>query len=218
MTGMPAAVNSLSGHRRSYADAGVLTKLDIMDRGTNAVKVLQNQVVPLRLGYIGEQGCLSVCAVCSLGCTYFLFVLLMQASAAEGSPLDACIACCPATLSWAPPHPGCACSAGVINRSQQDIITRRNIRDARAAEAAFFEAHPEYQEVSLAHLWQHCCFHQGLQPKLRALVWKAPSSLHQEVGQALAAHLMGCTAVFPAWQLAGTTHHAVLCRWRRSVA
>lgn len=32
---------------------GVLTKLDIMDRGTNAVAVLKNAVVPLRLGYIG---------------------------------------------------------------------------------------------------------------------------------------------------------------------
>ena len=34
--------------------AGVLTKLDIMDRGTNAVSVLKNEVVPLRLGYIGD--------------------------------------------------------------------------------------------------------------------------------------------------------------------
>lgn len=33
--------------------AGVLTKLDIMDRGTNAVPILKNLVVPLRLGYIG---------------------------------------------------------------------------------------------------------------------------------------------------------------------
>eukprot|EP00878_Enallax_costatus_P013508 GHUV01014123.1.p1 GENE.GHUV01014123.1~~GHUV01014123.1.p1 ORF type:complete len:883 (+),score=283.34 GHUV01014123.1:471-3119(+) len=31
---------------------GVLTKLDIMDRGTNAVPALRNLVVPLRLGYI----------------------------------------------------------------------------------------------------------------------------------------------------------------------
>jgi dynamin 1-like protein len=30
----------------------VLTKLDIMDRGTNAVPVLKNRVVPLRLGYV----------------------------------------------------------------------------------------------------------------------------------------------------------------------
>ena len=79
----------------------------------------------------------------------------MQASATEGSPLDACIACLSVlscNVSWAPRHPGRAWSAGVINRSQQDIITRRNIRDARAAEAAFFEAHPEYQEVGLPPL------------------------------------------------------------------
>lgn len=38
--------------------AGVLTKLDIMDRGTNALRVLKNEVVPLRLGYIGKLGCL----------------------------------------------------------------------------------------------------------------------------------------------------------------
>ena len=147
MKGMPAAVKGLQqGHGRSCATAGVLTKLDIMDRGTNAVKVLQNSVVPLRLGYIGEQECL---------CTYFLFVPRMQALAAEGSPLNTCIVCLSGLschISWGPPHPGCACLAGVINRSQQDIITRRNIRDARAAEAAFFEAHPEYQEVSLPSL------------------------------------------------------------------
>jgi hypothetical protein len=32
---------------------GVITKIDIMDRGTNAKKMIMNQEVPLRLGYIG---------------------------------------------------------------------------------------------------------------------------------------------------------------------
>ncbi|KAI7998674.1 Dynamin-related protein 3A [Camellia lanceoleosa] len=32
---------------------GVITKLDIMDRGTNARNFLRGKVVPLRLGYIG---------------------------------------------------------------------------------------------------------------------------------------------------------------------
>lgn len=36
------------------AAAGVVTKLDIMDRGTDATAMLRNEVVPLRLGYIGE--------------------------------------------------------------------------------------------------------------------------------------------------------------------
>jgi hypothetical protein len=34
-----------------HATVGVLTKLDIMDRGTNALPALRNLVVPLRLGY-----------------------------------------------------------------------------------------------------------------------------------------------------------------------
>ncbi len=40
--------------RLALGGAGVLTKLDIMDRGTNALRVLKNEVVPLRLGYIGK--------------------------------------------------------------------------------------------------------------------------------------------------------------------
>lgn len=32
---------------------GVLTKVDLMDRGTNAQKILENKQVPLRLGYFG---------------------------------------------------------------------------------------------------------------------------------------------------------------------
>jgi replication fork clamp-binding protein CrfC len=32
---------------------GVITKIDIMDRGTNAKRMLSGQDVPLRLGYVG---------------------------------------------------------------------------------------------------------------------------------------------------------------------
>lgn len=70
----------------------MLTKLDIMDRGTDAAPVLRNEVIPLRLGYVG-----------------------------------------------------------VVNRSQADIAGRRSMRDARAAEAKFFEEHPEYLEVRRRH-------------------------------------------------------------------
>lgn len=38
----------------SRSGAGVMTKLDIMDRGTDASAILRNQVIPLRLGYNGE--------------------------------------------------------------------------------------------------------------------------------------------------------------------
>ena len=32
---------------------GVITKLDLMDRGTNAMDALQGKIIPLKLGYIG---------------------------------------------------------------------------------------------------------------------------------------------------------------------
>jgi len=32
---------------------GVLTKLDLLDRGTDAAEILMNKIVPLKLGYIG---------------------------------------------------------------------------------------------------------------------------------------------------------------------
>jgi dynamin 1-like protein len=32
---------------------GVLTKIDIMDKGTNCLDVIQGKVYPLKLGYIG---------------------------------------------------------------------------------------------------------------------------------------------------------------------
>lgn len=37
----------------NHWSAGVLTKLDIMDRGTDAVAVLKNEAVPLALGFVG---------------------------------------------------------------------------------------------------------------------------------------------------------------------
>ena len=92
--------------------AGVLTKLDIMDRGTDASAILRNEAVPLRLGYIG-----------------------------------------------------------MINRSQADINTRRSIRDAIAAETAFFESHPAYQEVSLVQFRQASVPERG---PVRPIVYPLP--------------------------------------------
>lgn len=52
-----ASSDALELARRADPDGartiGVLTKLDIMDRGTDAVAVLRNEVIPLRLGYVG---------------------------------------------------------------------------------------------------------------------------------------------------------------------
>lgn len=68
---------------------GVITKLDIMDRGTDARNFLLGNVVPLRLGYIG-----------------------------------------------------------IVNRSQEDIIANKSIRDALAYEEEFFRSRPVYHSLA----------------------------------------------------------------------
>ncbi|KAG8834950.1 Dynamin- GTPase protein [Serendipita sp. 399] len=68
---------------------GVLTKLDLMDAGTNATDILTGRVYPLKLGFIG-----------------------------------------------------------VVNRSQQDILTERSMVDSLAAEAEFFKNHPAYRNIA----------------------------------------------------------------------
>ncbi|KAJ8764767.1 hypothetical protein K2173_009167 [Erythroxylum novogranatense] len=68
---------------------GVITKLDIMDRGTDARNLLLGKVIPLRLGYVG-----------------------------------------------------------VVNRSQEDIMLNRSIKDALAAEEKFFRSRPVYNGLA----------------------------------------------------------------------
>jgi dynamin 1-like protein len=68
---------------------GILTKLDLMDAGTNAVDILNGRVYPLKLGFIG-----------------------------------------------------------VVNRSQQDIISERSMGDALEGEAEYFKTHPAYRNIA----------------------------------------------------------------------
>ena len=35
---------------------GVITKIDLMDKGTNALNVLNNKEIPLKYGYIAVKG------------------------------------------------------------------------------------------------------------------------------------------------------------------
>ncbi|KAL8242450.1 hypothetical protein R6Q59_012752 [Mikania micrantha] len=72
-----------------YRTIGIITKLDIMDRGTDARNFLLGKVIPLRLGYVG-----------------------------------------------------------VVNRSQEDIMLNRTIKDALAAEEKFFRSRPVYNELA----------------------------------------------------------------------
>ncbi|KAF8840391.1 hypothetical protein BDN67DRAFT_930395 [Paxillus ammoniavirescens] len=68
---------------------GVLTKLDLMDAGTNALDILTGRVYPLKLGFIG-----------------------------------------------------------VVNRSQQDIISEKSMPDALDSETEFFKNHPAYRNIA----------------------------------------------------------------------
>lgn len=68
---------------------GILTKLDLMDHGTNALDILLGRVYPLKLGFIA-----------------------------------------------------------VVNRSQQDIIANKNLKDALNFERDFFYNHPVYKNIS----------------------------------------------------------------------
>ncbi|XWS68209.1 hypothetical protein CRYUN_Cryun04dG0071500 [Craigia yunnanensis] len=72
-----------------YRTIGVISKLDIMDRGTDARNLLLGKVIPLRLGYIG-----------------------------------------------------------VVNRSQEDILLNRSIKDALVAEEKFFRSRPVYNGLA----------------------------------------------------------------------
>ncbi|RCI04607.1 Dynamin- GTPase protein [Rhizopus stolonifer] len=69
---------------------GVLTKLDLMDAGTNALDILSGRSYPLKLGFIG-----------------------------------------------------------VVNRSQQDILTNKPMSTAIEAENQFFQQHPAYRSVAV---------------------------------------------------------------------
>lgn len=68
---------------------GVITKLDIMDRGCDARNLLLGSVIPLRLGYVG-----------------------------------------------------------VVNRSQEDILGNKSVRDALAYEENFFRSRPVYHNLA----------------------------------------------------------------------
>ena len=45
--------NSMSYFYTGLRTIGVLTKLDLMDEGTDAKEILDNKLLPLRRGYVG---------------------------------------------------------------------------------------------------------------------------------------------------------------------
>eukprot|EP01103_Thecamoeba_quadrilineata_P002240 TRINITY_DN12230_c0_g1_i1.p1 TRINITY_DN12230_c0_g1~~TRINITY_DN12230_c0_g1_i1.p1 ORF type:complete len:747 (-),score=137.40 TRINITY_DN12230_c0_g1_i1:84-2288(-) len=110
---------------------GVLTKVDIMDRGTDALDMIMGRVVPLKLGFIP-----------------------------------------------------------VINRSQQDINTKKPIRQAVKEEQEFFQRHPKYRSIAAQcgtlylskTLNQILLYHiRDTLPDLKAKVNKMMQDAHSEL-------------------------------------
>ncbi len=99
---------------------GVITKIDLMDQGTDAMDVLLNRVIPLRLGYALTDSPLTQDRGDRLQCTLQFLITLFD------------------THSY----------IGVVNRSQQDIIKKKPIRNALRAEAEFFATHPLYRNIA----------------------------------------------------------------------
>lgn len=105
---------------------GVLTKLDLMDAGTNALDILTGRVLNLRLGFIG-----------------------------------------------------------VVNRSQQDTVANKPIKDALQAETEFFLHHPAYKSIAhrcgTAHLAK--TLNQVLMNHIRERLPDMKSKLNTMIGQ-----------------------------------
>ncbi|KAJ4454551.1 dynamin-related protein [Paratrimastix pyriformis] len=101
---------------------GVITKLDLLDRGTDATDVLLNRVIPLKLGYVGvinrSQDPISPPA------SGHIVPCFIQ-SAFNHHPI----------ITTHPPRP-------------QDINTGKTIRDALEAEQRFFQTHPAYRSFA----------------------------------------------------------------------
>ncbi|KAI7886945.1 hypothetical protein K492DRAFT_139913 [Lichtheimia hyalospora FSU 10163] len=112
---------------------GVLTKLDLMDAGTNALDVLMGRSYPLKLGFVG-----------------------------------------------------------VVNRSQQDILTNKPMTDALQAETEFFRQHPAYRNISnrcgtkfLSKQLNHILYTRIKEklPELRTKLSSLVSQTQQELNQ-----------------------------------
>ena len=112
---------------------GVITKLDIMDEGTDAVDILENKLFPLRRGellVLMERTMQCIPHLLCLVSSVLLFISL----------LHQCLS--PSPLGY----------IGIVNRSQKDIDGRKDIKSALAAERKFFLTHPGYRSALLSSL------------------------------------------------------------------
>lgn len=113
---------------------GVITKLDLMDEGTDARDVLENKLLPLRRGV-----CYTTQHIHPLSPALAAGILSNSSVLALSRPLF---------MFWRPfpfHFPG---YIGVVNRSQKDIDGKKDIKAALEAERKFFFSHPSYRHMA----------------------------------------------------------------------
>lgn len=140
---------------------GVITKLDLMDEGTDARDVLENKLLPLRRGVC----CTIYSELRQAVSLWLLHLLLAFCPVSTDSVLDLPAFTPSARLSVYLPRaiaPGIARFSvsicvlafsfpgyiGVVNRSQKDIDGKKDIKAALEAERKFFFSHPSYRHIA----------------------------------------------------------------------
>lgn len=117
-----AEANDPHCHLPGQRTIGVITKLDLMDEGTDARDVLENKLLPLRRG--------------------------RQATGPFHCPSPAPLPPSPLQGQLSLPLMPSTGYIGVVNRSQKDIDGKKDITAALAAERKFFLSHPSYRHLA----------------------------------------------------------------------
>lgn len=121
----------------------MITKLDLMDEGTDARDVLENKLLPLRRGAKFSPCVLNHSTPSSFTSTACFSICLARATAAfvswdyHSSFLSICV------LVYSS-----AGYIGVVNRSQKDIDGKKDIKAALEAERKFFLSHASYRHMA----------------------------------------------------------------------
>ena len=110
---------------------GVLTKVDLMDQGTDVIDILAGRMIPLRLGK----------AFTFLD-LYYIYTYGKKTNHVDEIQIHLILKCSinvDVFFTWLKGY------VPVINRGQRDIENKKEISKALEAERDFFENHPSYR-------------------------------------------------------------------------
>ena len=136
---------------------GVLTKIDIMDRGTDATAVLQVRMSECMSLYSSSYR--FMCALWSFCLAHQCLALLVCSEIDKGTHVCVCVYMCVCVV-WIPSRPWTLTDmqgetfvlkngwVGVVNRSQHDINSNMSMENARRQEMDFFKSNPLYSGLS----------------------------------------------------------------------